>query len=136
MCLLWVMTFWDLTASVVILRTLSRAFTAGYICLTKDASLSHEGVSIPSFYYSTHNFNRVTLGRCPFDRAHHETPNTMLIYAMHSHSFHAMSSCICNAKCHFKPFHVTSTMRATCKIHNSWIIISTTYNLHPSYKPC
>ena len=71
MCLLWVTTFQGLTAGVVSLSTLSRAFTTGYICLTKDASLSPEGVSIPSCYYLTHNFYYATLGRCPFNIAHH-----------------------------------------------------------------
>ena len=71
MCLLWVTTFQGLIAGVVTLLTLLRAFTTGYIYLTKDIGLSPEGVSIPSCYYMTHNFNRATLGRCPFDRAHH-----------------------------------------------------------------
>ena len=71
MCLLWVMTFRGLIASIVSLLTLSRAFTIRYICLTKDAGLSLKGVSITSCYYPTHNFNRATLRRCPFDRAHH-----------------------------------------------------------------
>ena len=70
MCLLWVTTFRGLTIGVVSLLTLSRAFIAEYICLTKDESLSPKGVSIPSCYYPTHNLNCATLGRCPFDRAH------------------------------------------------------------------
>ena len=32
---------------------------------------------------------------------------------MHSYPFNAMSSCICNAICHFKLYHVTCIMNAT-----------------------
>ena len=60
----------------------------------------------------------------------------MFFHDMHSHPFHAMSLCICNAKCHCMFFHVICMMRATCNIYDSWIIISTAYNLHPYYNPC
>ena len=56
MCLLWVTNFQGFTVGVVHPPTLSRTFTVGCICLTKNTFLSHEGVSIPSCYYPTHNF--------------------------------------------------------------------------------
>ena len=65
-------TFRDFTTGVVHIPTLSWTFTIGCICLTKNTSLSPEGMSIPSCYYPTHKFsNRATLGRRPFFRAHH-----------------------------------------------------------------
>ena len=75
--------------------------------------------------------NRATLGRCPFFRAHHLNTNTVFFHAMHSHLFHAMSLCICNAGCHCLFFHVTCMIRGTCNIYDLWIIIYTTYNSHP-----
>ena len=36
----------------------------------------------------------------------------------------------------FMSIHVTCLMRATCSIYKSWIIIFSTYNLHPSCNPC
>ena len=60
----------------------------------------------------------------------------MFFHVMHSHSFHSMSSCICNVECHYMFFHVTCMMRATCNIYDSWIIIYIAYNLHPHYNPC
>ena len=64
-CFLWATTFRGLTAGVMSLPTFSRAFTAGYICLTKDVGLLPEGVSITSCYYPTHNFNHTALGLVP-----------------------------------------------------------------------
>ena len=54
MCLLWITNFPGSHRRCLRLSTLSRAFTTRYICLTKDAGLPPEGVSIPSCYYPTH----------------------------------------------------------------------------------
>ena len=78
------------------------------------------------FLYAT---VRLILGVVPFYRAHHQTPNTLSIYhvlttyhrtpntvsisTMHSHPCHAMSPCICNARCHCMLYHVTCIMNAT-----------------------
>ena len=44
------------------------------------------------------------VGRCPtVPCSPNQTPNVVLIITMHSHSFHAMSLCICSAMCHFMP---------------------------------
>ena len=43
-----------------------------------------------------------------------QTPNTVSILpTMHSHLFNAMSSCICNARCHCMLYYVTCIMNAT-----------------------
>ena len=60
----------------------------------------------------------------------------MFFHVMHSHPFHAMSPCICNAECHCMFIHVTCMIKATCNIYDSWIIVSTSYNSHPQYNPC
>ena len=42
-----------------------------------------------------------------------QTSNTVLITTMHSHSFNAMSPCICNAMHHCMLYHVRCIMNAT-----------------------
>ena len=58
------------------------------------------------------------------------TKRSVDLSTMHSHPFNAMSSCICNARCHCMLYHVTCTMDATWTIllmhitNASWTIIS------------
>ena len=56
MCLLWVMNFPGFHRRRRTPFDTFADFHTGCICLTKNTSLSPEGVSIPSCYYSTHNF--------------------------------------------------------------------------------
>ena len=106
MCLLWVGNFRGLTTGFTCLPTLSRAFTVGHICITKILGLSPKGVSIPAYYYPTHVFtfhvcNRETLLEVVQQyRAHHQTPNAMLIHTMHSHPYHEISFHKCNVTHH------------------------------------
>ena len=106
---LWVANFRGLTASFARLPTLSRAFTVGHICITKNTGSFTRGVIfpcllLPDTYFHFHVCNRATLLYVvPQYRVHHQTPNAMLIHIMHSHPFHVMSPCICNAMCYFMP---------------------------------
>ena len=52
-----------------------------------------------------------------------QTPNAMLIINMHSHPFHAMSPCICNAMCHF--------MSIPCHIYDECYMDNSTHAYHP-----
>ena len=60
-------------------------------------------------------FNHVTLlDFVPLDRAHPiNTKHSVDSSTMHSHPFNAMSSCICNAMCHYMLYHATYIMNAT-----------------------
>ena len=69
------------------------------------------------------------VGRYPtIPSSPNQTPNTMLIITMHSHPFHAMSLCICNAMCHFMliPCHIYDEcyMDNSTHAYNPWTIIS------------
>ena len=52
-----------------------------------------------------------------------QTPNAVLIITMHSHPFHVMSSCICNAMCHFMPI--------PCHIYVECYMKNSTHAYHP-----
>ena len=113
---LWVANFRGLTSGFACLPILLRTFIAGYICLTKNTGFFTQGSIYPFFLYPTHVFfisfffyaaMRLILDNVLFYRAHHRTPNTVLIYhvqmtyhrtpntvsisTMHSHPCHAMS---------------------------------------------
>ena len=59
----------------------------------------------------------------PQYRVHHQTPNAVLIHTMHSHSFHAMSLCICNAMCHCMPI--------PCHMYDKCYMDNSTHAYHP-----
>ena len=64
------------------------------------------------------------VGRCPtLLSPPNQTPNTMLIITMHSHPFHAMSPCICNAICHF--------MLIPSHIYDEFYMDNSTHAYHP-----
>ena len=98
---LWVAIFRGLIAGFARLPTFSRTFIAGYICLTKNTGFFFtRGGIYPFLLYPTHIFFisfffyaivRLILNIVPFYRAHHRTPNTVLISTMHSYPCHAMS---------------------------------------------
>ena len=86
---LWVANFRGLTASFARLLTLSQTFIARYICLTKNTGFFTRWGIYPSLLYPTHIFFisfffyatvRLILDVVPFYRAHHRTPNIVLIY--------------------------------------------------------
>ena len=52
-----------------------------------------------------------------------QTQNVVLIITMHSHPFHAMSPCICNAMCHFMPI--------PCHIYDEFYMDNYTHACHP-----
>ena len=65
------------------------------------------------------------VGRCPtVPSPPNQTPNIVLIITMHSHSFNAISPCICNAMRHCILYH------ATCIMNVTWIM------LKPYTSPC
>ena len=62
--------------------------------------------------------------RCPTIQSPlNQTPNTVLIITMHSHPFHTMSPCICNAMCHFLPI--------PCHIYDECYMDNSTHAYHP-----
>ena len=132
MCFLWVANFRGLTEGFACLPTLSRAFTIGHICITKNNGSFTRGGIYPYLllldtYFHFHVCNRVTLlDVVPQYRVHHQTPNVVLIHTMHSHPFHAMSSCICNAMCHFMsiPCQIYDECYMDNSTHALWTIIS------------
>ena len=122
MCLLWVANFRGLIASFARLPILSRAFTVGHICIkNNNESFTKEGIYLYYTYFHFHICNRVTLlDVVPQYRVHHQTPNAVLIHTMHSHLFHAMAPCICNAMSHF--------MAIPCHIYDECYIDNSTYD--------
>ena len=140
-----VANFRGLTADFTCLPTLSPTFIVGYICLTKNTGFFTRGGIYPFLLYPTHVFFisfffyatvRLILDVVPYYRAHHRTlntvsiynvlttyhrtPNTVSILTIHSHPCHAMSPCLCNARCHCMLYHVTCIMNVT------WTTQSTT----------
>ena len=86
---LWVANFRGLTAGFARLSTLLRTFIVGYICLTKNTIFFTRWGIYPFLLYLTYVFFisfffyatvRLILNVVPFYRAHHRTPNTVLIY--------------------------------------------------------
>ena len=73
---LWVANFWGLTTGFSRLLTLSRAFTFGHICITKNTGAFTGGGIYPCLllldtYFHFHVYNRVTLmDVVPSYRAH------------------------------------------------------------------
>ena len=63
------------------------------------------------------------VGCCPtIPSPSNQTPNVMLIMTMHSHPFHAMPLCICNAMCHFMPI--------PCHIYDECYMDNSTHAYH------
>ena len=111
---LWVANFRGLTVGFVLLPTLSRAFTIGHLCITKNNGAFTRGGVYP-YLLILYTFSFSCIQLCdPVGQGHsvpsppNQTPNAVLIITMHSHPFHAMSPCICNAMCHFMPipYHI------------------------------
>ena len=97
---LWVANFWGLTVGFASLPTLLRTFITRYMNLTKNTGFFTRRGIYPYLLYPTHVFFisfffyvtvRLIFDVIPFYRAHHRTPNTVLISIMHSHPCHAMS---------------------------------------------
>ena len=64
------------------------------------------------------------VGCCPtVPSPPNQTPNTMLIITMHSHPFHVISHCICNAMCHY--------MGIPCHIYDECYMDNSTQAYHP-----
>ena len=135
--------FRGLTAGFARLLTLSRTLIAGYICLTKNIAIPNTFIFHFSFLFcdrethfrrcpillsppsnNKHSVDLPCTEDIPLNAKHsvdlyhvlmtyHRTPNTVLISTMHSHPCHAMSPCICNARCHYMLYHVTCIMNAT-----------------------
>ena len=110
------------------LLILSRDFSIGYIYITKNNKAFTRGgiypyLLLPDTYFHFHVYNRVTLlNVVPLYRAH-PIKHQMLIITMHSHPFHAMSPCICNAMCHFMPI--------PCHIYDECYMDNSTHAYHP-----
>ena len=65
------------------------------------------------------------VGSCPtIPSPPNQTPNAVLIITMHSHPFHVMSLCICNAMCHFMPI--------PCHIYDECYMDNSSH----AYNPC
>ena len=86
---LWVANFRGLIAGFAHLLTLSRTFIVRYICLTKNTRFLTRWGIYPFLLYPTRVFfiffffyatMRLILTVVPFYRAHHRTPNAVLIY--------------------------------------------------------
>ena len=127
---LWVANFWGLTVGFASLSTLTRAFIVGHICITKTNGAFTQGgvypyLLIPGTYFHFHVYNRaILLDVVPPYRAHQiKHQNAVLILTMHSHPFHAMSPCMCNAMCHF--------MSISCHIYDECYIDNSTHASHP-----
>ena len=108
------------------LRAPSYTFTC-FHCLTHMYNQKYRGfhpkgiypyLLLPGTYFHFHVYNQATLlDAVPPYR------NTVLIITMHSHSFHAMSPCICNAMCHFMPI--------PCHIYDECYMDNSTHAYHP-----
>ena len=126
---LWVANFRGLTAGVASLPTLSRSFTVGHICITKNNRAFTRGgiypyLLLPDTYFHFHVYNHVNLlDVVPLYLVHHQTPNAVLIHTMHSHPFHVMSPCICNVMCHFMPI--------PCHIYDEFYMDNSIHAYHP-----
>ena len=91
------------------------------LCLTTLTGLSPEGVSMPACYYSTQIFFTTLFNRaCLCWTSSHLTKPTQSNIkrnvdssTMHSHSFNAMSPCICNAMRHCILYHAACIINAT-----------------------
>ena len=116
---LWVANFQGLTVGFTSLPTLSRAFTVGHICITKNTgTFTRGGIHPCLLLLDTFSFSLIQsydpVGRCPTVLSPpNQTPNVVLIITMHSHSFNAMSPCICNAMRYCMLYHATCIMNAT-----------------------
>ena len=85
--------------------------------------------------------NREThFGRCPIlPSPPSNTNHSVDLPPMHSHPFHAMSRCICKARCHCMLYHVTCIMKDTWTTQStpvSWTITSLAYDFHKSFYSC
>ena len=124
-----VANFQGLTSGFALLPTLSRAFTVGHICITKNNESFIRTSIYPCFllldtYFHFLVCNRATLlDVVPQYRVHNQTSNAVLIHTMHSHPFHAISLCICNAMCHFVPI--------PCHIYDEFYMDNSTHAYHP-----
>ena len=142
---IWATNFQGLTVGFARLPKLSRTYIAGHICLTENKIwvFHPRRGSAPSCFTQTRDLLLLLIyttvsfdfGRCPIseltthsprmvnDQYHEHTPNSTQCdraYEMQS--------------CHFMLCHTICTIRDTCNISKTWIIIFSTYNLHPSKK--
>ena len=127
---LWVANFWGLTVGFASLLTLSRAFTVGDICITKNNKAFTRGGCLSLLANTRHIFSFSCIQPC--DSIGHrpnvssppnQTPNAVLIITMHSHPLLAMSPCICNTMCHFMPI--------PCHIYDECYMDNPTHAYHP-----
>ena len=119
---LWVANFQGLAAGFISLPAFSQAFTVGHICITKNNEAFTQGGVYPYLLISDTYFHANR--RCPSVPSQpNQTPNTVLIITIHSHPFQAMSSCICNAMCHFMPI--------LCHINDECYMDNSTHAYHP-----
>ena len=118
---LWVVNFRGFTVGFTSLPTLSQAFTVGHICITKinrafTRSSVYPYLLIPDTYFHLlFPFCLCTLlDVVPPCRAHHQTPNAVLIITMHSHTPMSCDVLVhkCNAMSHCMLYHVTHMMNA------------------------
>ena len=128
---LLVANFWGLIAGLASIPTLSWAFTIGHICITKTNGAFTRGGCLSLLANTRHIFSFSCIlpcdlvGRCPtVPSPPNQIPNAVLIITMHSHPFHAMSPCICNAMCHFMP--------KPCHIYDEFCMDNSTH----AYRPC
>ena len=77
------------------------------------------------------------VGHCPtLLSPPNQTPKAVLIIIMHSHSFNAMSLCICNAMHHCMLYHTTRIMNATWTMLKSYTSPCSMDNYINQHKIC
>ena len=144
---LWVANFQGLTAGFARLATLSRTLIVGYICLINNKiwvfhsggiyfillHLNTRDLLLLLLLFSCYTTVSLNFGRCPISELITHSPRMMNIdYHAHTPDLTQCPRAYEMQIYHFMSYHVTCIMRATCNIINTWLIIFSTYNSHPS----
>ena len=117
MCLLWAVNF---RVPLRMPKHFHRLSPLELCLTTNTESFTREGI-YPCLLLPDTNFLYHFIQSCDSVRRRptipsplNQTPKAMLIITMHSHSFNAMSPCICNAMSHSMLYYATCIMNATC----------------------
>ena len=144
---LWVAHFWGLIAGFPHLPTLSRAFTVGHICITKNTEAFTRGGIYPYLLLpDTFSFSCIQL--CDFVRHCPNVPSPPSITKHNVDHNHELTPIQCDVPMHMQcnaPLHVISChMYDECYMDNIihttyWVsctITSPAYDFHTSFHSC
>ena len=120
---LWIANFRGLTLGFASLPRLSRVFTIGHICITKNNEAFTRGGIYPYFLYPTHIFIFMyTIVRSCWTLSHRTKATQSNI--KHSVDYnHALTPISCDAMCHYMPI--------PCHIYDECCMKNSTHAYHP-----